>query len=565
MKDTSKKFCSIIFDVLEEKGVKDVVCSPGSRNVPLLLAAASRESLKKHFVVDERSAAFYGLGLSLVSKRPVALVCTSGTALLDYAPAIAEAYYQSIPLIVISADRPVQWIDQDDSQTLRQDGALDNFVKNSYTVPSTGEEIEELQWYVNRIANDAIISACTGRKGPVHINVHLGEPLGNKMERGLLRQRIINTIEGDAIGNKETIKHLASEIAGSKVLFVAGFHQPDSYLQRVITEFSRFQNVAVMAETISNLHLKEDAYSIDSVLTAYSSDVLDSMAPDIVISIGGALVSRKLKEYLRRNRKRCKHWSIGYSHATSDPFMSLSLRIESDATRFFRNLNGALKKCKIASDALSYRNNWEELREKALQLKNSYIKDCEWSELKAFEILLNNIPSDYNLFLSNGTAIRYAQIIQYPLPHASYCNRGVSGIDGNLSTAIGGCIAYNGKTLLITGDLSMAYDIGALTINKIPDRLKVIVIDNQGGGIFRFIPSTSELPEKEEYLCQAPVLPLKQLAEGYDWDYFECADEESLKVKLSGFLKNQRRAILKISCDGVKSAEILKNYMKIQV
>ena len=173
MVDTAKRFCSILFDVLQAKGIRNVVCSPGSRNVPLLLAVAQRDDLKKHFVVDERSAAFVALGIAMVTKEPVVLVCTSGTALLDYSPAIAEAYYQALPLIVISADRPVQWIDQDDSQTLRQDNALANFVKKSYSIPSLGEDEKEMQWYVNRIANDAVIEACDSRPGPVHINIHL--------------------------------------------------------------------------------------------------------------------------------------------------------------------------------------------------------------------------------------------------------------------------------------------------------------------------------------------------------------------------------------------------------
>ena len=564
MEDTAKKFCSIIFDVLEEKGVKDVVCSPGSRNVPLLLAAAARDKMKKHFVIDERSAAFVGLGISLVSQRPVAVICTSGTALLDYAPAVAEAYYQGAPLIIISADRPVQWIDQDDSQTLRQDGALANYVKRSYSIPANGEDEKEMQWYVNRIVNDAFISANSNKKGPVHINIHLAEPLSHKCQRSNDTQRKIEVIEGDAIGNKETIKTLARELSESKTLLVAGFCLPDSSLQRAITEFSRFPNVVVMAETLSNLHLKEENYSIDSVLTAFPEEILDKYAPDIIISIGGALVSRKLKEYLRRNEGKCRHWSLGYSHISTDPFMSLSLRIETDPIRFLRNINSVLRKLKFSERSENYQSTWQKLRTEARKAKTKYIKSIGWSELKIFDFLLNHIPSEYNMFLSNGTAVRYAQIISYSLPHASYCNRGVSGIDGSISTAIGGSLEYKGRTLLITGDLSMAYDIGCLGIRKIPDRFKIIVIDNQGGGIFRFIPSTSGLKEREEYLCQPPLLPLRQLAKGYEWDYYECNDEDSLKSVYGEFLLNPRKSIMKISCDGFKSAEILKNYMTIK-
>lgn len=563
--DTDKRFCSIVLDVLASKGVKDVVCSPGSRNAPLLIAIASREELNPHVVTDERSAAFMALGLSLVSQQPVALICTSGTALLNYSPAIAEAYYQGVPLIVISADRPLQWIDQDDSQTLRQFEALSNFVKKSYELPAFGDRDDELQWYANRIANDAMLCACSEKKGPVHINIRLGEPLGNKIKINRKPERIIDIISADAIGNKEIIQNLAKKISESKVLFIAGFMPPNSRMQKVVTEFIGNPNVAVMAETISNLHLFSNAVSIDSVLTAYDDSYLDEFAPDIVLTMGGALLSRKLKEYLRRNRNKCEHWTIGYYHTTTDCFMSLSLRIETDPIRFFRSLNVSLRKQNKTKDRAQYSDKWKQLRQEADLLKNKFIKDSRWSELKAFDMILNSIPKSWNLFLSNGTPIRYAQIIRYDLPHASYCNRGVSGIDGSTSTAIGGAMAYKGNTLLITGDLSMAYDIGSLNIKQIPDTFKIIVIDNQGGGIFRFINSTSQLEERDEFFCAHPSLPLEELARGYGWKYYYANDEISLAKKLQLLFKEDSKGILKVECNGIESAEILKNYMKIKL
>lgn len=564
MEDTAKRFCSVLFDVFEHKGIKDIVCSPGSRNVPLLIAASKRTAFRKHFVVDERSAAFIGLGMALVSKTPVILLCTSGTALLNYAPAIAEAYYQNIPLIVVSADRPIQWIDQDDSQTIRQNEALGNFVKASYSIPAYGEDDNEMLWYVNRIANDAIETACMSRKGPVHINVHLSEPLNSKIIKNTEKPRLIHTVMADSIGNKEVIKNFALELAQTNVMLVAGFNPPDSKLQKTIAEFSNFPNVVVMAETISNLHLKDLDYSVDSVLTAYDNETLDKYAPNIVISIGGALISRKLKEYLRRNSNRCSHWVIGHSHTTSDPFMSLSLKIETDVTRFFKSINSGMKKIGVAKNKDNFNALWRQLRTNALKVKNDFIYSCNWSELLAFETILNSIPANYNLFLSNGTAVRYAQIIKYRLPHASYCNRGVSGIDGSVSSAIGGAIAFRGNTLLICGDLSFSYDIGALNFRNTPENFKIIVIDNQGGGIFRFIPSTSSLEEREEYLCQKQILPLHQLCEGYGWDYFECDNEYSMKRTFNHFLNNGKKSIMKIVCPGVYSSECLKKYMALK-
>lgn len=562
MKDTDKSFCSTLFDILELKGVRDVVCSPGSRNAPLLIAASARDNLTKHVVIDERTAAFMALGMAEVSRRPVALVCTSGTALLNYSPAVAEAFYKGIPLIVISADRPLQWIDQDDSQTLRQFEALSNFVKGSYELPSWGNDDAELNWYANRIVNDACCVATTGRKGPVHINVRLSEPLGHKRDREWQSPRVIDMLKADGISNKEVIRELAAKVAGSKILFVAGFLPPDSRLHKACEEFCGLPNVAVMTETISNLHLDSLAHSVDSTLTAYDEKTLDEYAPDIVISTGGSLVSRKLKEYLRRNRHRCEHWSLGWHHTTSDCFMSLTKRLEADPARLLHQFAAIARKKGIRSE---YSALWSDMKRKACDVKDAYVLSAPWSEMKAYEIMFSQLPQSANLYLSNGTAIRYAQILQKRNPHASYCNRGVSGIDGSTSTAIGGAKRYKGITILMSGDMSMAYDVGALALPDIPDTMKIVVVDNAGGGIFRFIPSTSGLDEREEYFCCRPNLPLKDLARGYGWGYREATSPDELRESFIRMMQSERKEILRIVCDGELSAAILKEYMKIKV
>lgn len=561
--DTDKKFCGILFDVLEDKGVRDVVCSPGSRNAPLLIAAASRDGLRKHVVVDERSAAFMALGIAMVSRRPVAIVCTSGTALLNYGPAVAEAFYQSLPIVVISADRPQQWIDQDDSQTLRQFEAFSNFVKKSYELPAYGDGEVELQWYANRIANDAMIEATSRRPGPVHINVRLGEPLSGKRVCSHQPQRIIGMLASDMVADRMKVKAIGEVVAESRVMFVAGFMPPDSRLQKAVTEFCSLPNVVAMTETLSNLHIKGHSCDIDAVLTAYPEETLDSLAPDLVITVGGSLVSRKLKEYLRRNSDICSHWSLGWHHTTSDCFQSLSMRIEADPARMLRGLHHAAAG-HVSEDTSSYSCQWTVAREKAAAAKSAYVASVGWSELRAFDMILGGLPAACNLFLSNGTTVRYAQLLGSRLPHASYCNRGVSGIDGCSSTAVGCAKAYNGMTVLITGDMSMAYDLGALALPDIPDTMRIIVIDNRGGGIFRFIPTTSSLPEREEYFCACPTLPVDLLAPAYGWDYLEAHDAEGLRKALRELFVRGRRKILRVVCDGEESAAILKGYMAVR-
>lgn len=559
--DTEKTFCRILFDVLEANGVKDVVCSPGSRNAPLLIAAAARDGLRKHVVVDERSAAFMALGMAMVSRRAVALICTSGTALLNYAPAVAEAFYQSLPLIVISADRPQQWIDQDDSQTIRQFEAFSNFIKKSYEFPAYGDDDSELQWYANRIANDAIIEATSRCPGPVHVNVRLGEPLSGKVELQKRQPRVIKMITSDIVSDKDEIRKLSDIVAESRVMFVAGFMPLDSRMQRAVADFCRMPNVVAMTETLSNLHLKDHACDIDAVLTAFPSDMPDSLAPDLVISVGGSLVSRKLKEYLRRNSSICRHWSLGWNHTTSDCFQSLSLRIEADPARMLNDICRFVSK-HIKSGPDSYGKLWRDAKAKAAYVKMRYVDGVPWSELRAFRKILSEIPLSCNLFLSNGTSVRYAQLFGDHLCHASYCNRGVSGIDGCSSTAVGCAKSYDGMTVLVTGDMSMAYDVNSLSLPDVPDNMRIIVIDNQGGGIFRFIQSTGGLEERERYFCAPVHLPLRQLCEGYGWEYMEATDENELDALIGTFFGPGKRKLLRIVCNGVESAEILKGYMK---
>lgn len=560
--DTDKRFCSILLDVMEAHGVKDIVCSPGSRNTPLLIAAAARENLRKHVVIDERSAAFMALGLSMVSRRPVVLICTSGTAPLNYAPALAEAFYQDVPLIAITADRPEQWIDQDDSQTLRQTDLFANYIKKSYELPAIGEDDKEMRWFANRVANDALIVATSHKEGPVHINIRLGDPLGRKTARDDRKIRTITMLSADSIGDKEKVRSLALEASEKRVLFVAGFMPPDSGMQKSVSNFCSLPNVATMIETLSNLHLDTYATCVDSVLTAYDEEILDSISPDIVMTVGGALVSRKLKEYLRRNSDKTEHWALGFNHTTADCFMAMTRRIEADPARLLRQLYAVMRKNVNGKGAYDYSTIWRDLKSKAVKAKDDFISKTPWSGMSAFNAIFEHLPRQCNLFLSNGTSVRYAQILCRNLPHASYCNRGVSGIDGCTSTAIGGAMAYPGMSVLLTGDMSMAYDINALALPEVPERMKIIVFDNNGGGIFRFIPTTSSLEEREQYFCTPPILPLQQLCKGYDWDYTEADNEERLRKILPDFFSSPRRAILQVKVDGELSAEILKEYMK---
>lgn len=561
MLTTDKLSCNILADLLLANGINRAVISPGSRNAPLVVALTRRAGLQTSVVIDERSAAFIALGMAIQSGKPVALVCTSGTALLNYAPAVAEAFYRGVPLIIISADRPEEWIDQDDSQTIWQQNALSPYVKRSCDIPAH-TDFSNGEWVCNRLINDLLLEAVNGRKGPVHINMRLDAPLNNITDLQPDRSRVIRMVSPSVELPTSEARRIGEMIASPrKVLIIVGFHEPDEKLNRALAKLALLPNVAVMTETIANLHSARFINRIDSTLCRLSKEQREQLAPDVVITAGGALVSRFVKDWLR-SLEGVEHWHVGLSHTTIDCFKHLALRIEMRPAIFLRQLASALQIFKAPSD---YARLWHEAKISAQGIHEKYIADSPWSDMKVFSYIIPNIPSRWNLHLSNGTPIRYAQLMDCSHIHRCDCNRGVSGIDGCSSTALGASVVYNDTTLLITGDMSCQYDIAAFSSQLVSPKFKVIVICNGGGGIFRFIPSTSSLPELETYFAVGTRLPLRQVADGYGFAYFEAHDFSGLKQSFKKFVSvNDAPAILAVYTPAVESAEVLKQYFQRQ-
>lgn len=557
MESTDKLSCNILADLLIAHGVSHVVMSPGSRNAPLIVALSRREQLTCHVVIDERSAAFVALGMGVQSGKGVALVCTSGSALLNYAPAVAEAFYRQVPLIVISADRPEEWIDQDDSQTIWQQDALSPYVKRSCDI-SANLNYTNGEWVCNRLINDVLLEALNGRRAPVHINIRLDAPLNLMEQYEPGRSRVINMLRPKDELTTAEARQLGALIASPrKVLIIIGFMQPDARLNKALAKLARIPNVAVMTESIANLHSPLFIDRIDATLSSMEGEDFINLRPDVVITAGGALVSRFVKDWVR-SLNGVEHWHVGPSHTTIDCFRHLSLRVEMDPAIFFRQLASALQ---IFKEPSAYSHDWSALASRSRVKHDMYVKDAPWCDLKAFSMIIPAIPRSWNVHFSNGTPVRYAQLMDCTHLHRCDCNRGVSGIDGCTSTALGASAIYNDTTLLITGDMSCQYDIAAFSSTLVSPRFKVIVICNGGGGIFRFIKSTSELPELEKYLSVGTRLPLSDIAHGYGFRYFEADSEVALANSLRQFIScKDAPALLAINTPGELSANVLKRY-----
>lgn len=517
MLQTDKYNCRLVCRALYAYGVRDVIISPGSRNAPLIAAVCRYGVFRTISVIDERSAAFIALGIAEITSDPVAIICTSGSAMLNYAPALAEAYYHKLPVIAITADRPSYWIGQDDSQTIRQIGALRNVTLAECNIPElngVGKQYKSFTHQVERDLNSVLTSCLIMRRGPVHINVEIDEPLNGEIEidDDIIEFQKIETLYPDSRVSVKDARRLAESLNGKNVLIYGGFHQPDSRLSRALSSVGMLPGVIVACEALSNVHGADIFQLTDGAITQMPE------LPDVLISFGGAPVSRLFKEFVRNNQM--EHWHVGANEAVIDMTQQLSMRIEIPAADFFGRFAGAMSHLRNhLNKESSFKNSWKET------VKNYFsflpdLKSLPWCTLSAIGHILSQLPSHTNLQLGNGLSVRYAQAFNLQRFHRVDSNRGVSGIDGCVSTALGAASVYkSGPTAVIVGDMSALYDVGALANLSLCNNLKIIVINNNGGHIFRTIKSTRSFPEMENFLaCELPDY-LVHSASAFNIDY----------------------------------------------
>lgn len=546
----------MIAQLCAQRGVRHAVVSPGSRNAPLMIAFNRQPEIKCHVIVDERSAAFYALGIAQQLSEPVVLICTSGTALLNYAPGVAEAFYQRIPLLVLSADRPTEWIDQDDSQTIRQYGVFDSFVKSSYQLPIESEK-ESDQWYVNRCVNEAINLSCSGRRGPVHLNIPLDDPLCVLAPVNGLKVRVFEKLQSSGGLSVDQLMLLGQRVClAKKVMIVASQYQPNSVLERTLRRLSERSNVVVLTETIANLRADQFIACIDRTISCIPSGEDQLYMPDILISFGGALISKMIKSKLKE-ASIGEHWYIGSEDLAIDTFCCLSLQVDLNPALFFEQLESIIAPDQMDS---SFASIWGLLDRVADTKHLAYISEAQWSDLKAFSVIVPSLPLASRLQLSNGTSVRYHQLFKGSNAIRVDANRGTSGIDGSTSTAAGAASVYDGMTILISGDLSFLYDSNALWNNRLATGLKIIVLNNGGGGIFRFLKGPSDLEEMEPFFETPHQLELQRVAHLYGIGYVCASNEKELRVALGKLYASSTCAMLEVRTPREVNDRVLRGY-----
>ena len=561
---TSEKYgCRAIAGILSGHGVDRAVLCPGSRNLPLVISFTREKEFKCSTAIDERSAAFVALGQSLVSGNAVALVCTSGTAMLNMTPAIAEAYYRGVPLIVISADRPERWINQADSQTIKQAGTLSNIVKRSYNIVAEANSEDE-KWYVDRCINDAIITALSGKRGPVHINIEIDEPLNGEAEMEEDYRIIHRAYTKMSLTDVERHKYAKRLLGSKKILLLSGTMSPNDRLNRVIDVLSKNGNIAVVAEPQANI--SSGISNIDGTLCVLGKIGREKMRPDLLITIGGAIVSGLMKKWLRK-QSCVEHWHIGEGDDTIDTYKHLTDRIDMPPADFFEEIICEINKGKAGSVTESaYSEQWQKSSDRAYELFEQMKESLGWCDVTAIDEVVKKLPKEANVQLSNGMTVRYYEWICRNRAHQTDCNRGVSGIDGSTSTAIGASSVYDGITVLFTGDMSAQYDIGALaSIRQITqsEKFKMVVMANGGGNIFKYIKSTRESDVTDKYMYNTVDTDWCSVGRAYGMAVYEASDMSSLKSECQKWIEESKHsAMLVLHTDAKKNAEAMTALVK---
>ena len=534
-----------IIEICQQKGVQHIVISPGSRNAPLTIGFTNNPYFKCYSIADERCAAFFALGIAQQIQKPVVVVCTSGSALLNYYPAIAEAFYSQIPLIVISADRPQNKIDIGDGQTIRQENV---FANHSLYNANLQENIST----ENDNNIEMALHVAVTQKGPVHINAPFEEPLYETVSELQVQPDIVdfNTESKTFSLGYSTIETWNK---AAKKLVLVGELFPNSVEQHFLDVLANDPSVVVLTEKTSNLHHPTFIDQIDTLITPFTDEDFKAFQPEILLTFGGMVVSKRIKAFLRKY-KPTHHWHVDELRAY-DTFGALTNHFETKINTFLSQL---LTEETIES---SYQSSIATIWKDRVAKHQEYTAKIPFSDFKVFDFICQNVPKNSQLQVSNSSAIRYLQLFDLDKSIQVFCNRGTSGIDGSTSTAIGAALTSDLPTMLITGDISFLYDSNALWNNYIPKNFKIILLNNCGGGIFRILPGHQETETFNTYFETSHQLNALHLAKMYGFDYYTATDEDSLKTSYKSFLnQNNKPCILEIFTPEKSNNKILLDF-----
>lgn len=560
---SNKENVNILTSLLLEYGVSDAVVCPGSRNAPIVHNLSVCEAIRCRPVTDERSAAFYALGLAIATRRPTVVCVTSGSALLNVMPAVAEAAYQHVPLVVISADRPQQWIDQLDGQTIPQSDALGRFVRKAVQLPEPHNDEE--RWLCRRLVNEAMHLATCRQGAPVHINVPISEPLFEFDTEQLPQLSRFNYIKRAAI--KDASMDMPDAFHEAKrPMIVIGQLAHGTVSHETIRSLS--EKYVVMSEPLSNpsymtIHFDEAIRYIVSDNSSINDDEDDKTAyyPDYVIYVGDTLVSKPARRFLR-NAKAPSCLITPDAADIHDPLMTLTDIVECD-TMSINALLASLCEAPDTDERCQFHDRWQSFLDAYAAHADAYAPEySQMATVKYFEEQLADLDIDICVHYANSSAVRLACIYAQ---HYVWCNRGVNGIEGSLSTAAGFSLATHDMTVCVIGDLSFFYDQNALWNSNLRGNLRIILLNNRGGGIFRQLPGLSDSPAADDLVMASHENTAQGICTQNDIGYLSAKNMDEMQIGVVTLLtrESERPMLLEVFTDSNDDVKALEKYFKL--
>lgn len=567
MKYSKIPLAQTIVTLCKTHNIKHIIISPGSRNAPLTIGFTHDDFFKCYSIVDERCAAFFAMGIAQQTQELTAVVCTSGSALLNYYPAVSEAFYSRIPLVVLSADRPECLVNIGDGQTITQKNVygkhvfysanLDLDIREDLGDTHSLNEQSKIQakneTQIHTALNTAVLES-----GPVHINIPFDEPLYDRVDELSISPRPFKLVEDDFNSDVFEIENYSNiwKNAKKKIVLV-GVLQPNILEQQWLDKLAEDDSVIILTETTSNLHHKDIFPGIDKLISALEDSEFEALQPEILLTFGGLIVSKRIKKFFRKYKPN-HHWHVDKYYAT-DTFFVLEKHFKLPLNSFFQSFF----KTDISNTESDYKLHWLNVRNHRREMHDKYLDMIPYSDFTVFNHLLHSIPDDSQLQVGNSSAIRYTQLVELKNSVTVFCNRGTSGIDGSTSTAIGAAITLDKRVTFITGDLSFFYDSNALWNNYIPNNFRIILLNNSGGGIFRILPGHKNTDNFDTYFETKHNLNASQLSDMYGFEYTAANTEDELKKTLATFYDSGfKPKLLEVFTTSKINDSILLDYFK---
>lgn len=550
----------IIVSLLKQHNIKHLVLSAGTRHVPLAHSVENDPFFTCYSVVDERSAAYFAMGLAKELGRPVAIACTSSTATCNYVPGIAEAYYQHVPLLVLTGDRDPYRLNQLEDQMIDQVDMYKNFCKKCYNLPVVNNDYDK--WYCTRLVNEAILELTRHGAGPVQINFPINQTIEDIADASVLELPMYNTIKRiDTASREEQWKTLSDKLTASKkILVVCGSDSPAPEGQiKAMESFAKKYNCVIATEYLSNINCYGSLNSY-LVAEAISAKVLREIGPDVVIFFGGNFISR-FKILLRNIKDSCESWCITDDGVVVDPFQNLTNVFECSREYFFDKMAG------LAGDI----ENDMVLYNEFVTIKNHVQKEAtpeftmDRERLCAFGAMrkmAEKIPQHSLLHLSILNSTRIMQMFELKKDITVYSNVGTDGIDGSMSTFYGQAAVTDRECYLVIGDLSFFYDMNSVGIRGIKNNAHILLINNQGGAEFYFSMGPQRLPNIDLHISASHNKRAKEWVEANGFTYMSASSIEEYESQLDKFMEKglQKPVVFEIFTDKENDVKVLKAY-----